>query len=69
MRMPQVMENLKGRGIELHAGSLPTRIVKTGEGAYSVTYRTAEGAEATLQCGLVMMATGERLAAAACTLT
>lgn len=35
------------------------RIVKNGEGSYTVTYRTgSDGPEQTMEVGLVMMATG-----------
>lgn len=37
----------------------PCRIVKNGEGSYTVTYRTgSDGPEQTMEVGLVMMATG-----------
>lgn len=55
----QVSENLSKRGVQVHAGQLPTKIVKSGEGSYTVTYRAgSDGPEQQLEVGLVMMATG-----------
>lgn len=38
----------------------PPRIVKHGEGRYTLHYTDRGGAEASLDCGLVMMATGRK---------
>lgn len=56
----QVQENLTRRGVTLHPGCKPTKIVKHGEGRYTLHYTDRGGAEASLDCGLVMMATGRK---------
>lgn len=52
------MDNLSGRGINLHPLCNPSRIVKRGEEQYTVHYKDGEGAELSIDCGLVMFATG-----------
>lgn len=55
----QVMENMRGRGIDVMANCLPQRIDKDPNGTgYVVTYLDEYGIENQLKCGLVMMATG-----------
>lgn len=57
----QVADNLAKRGINLHAGELPTSIEKVGEHHYRVTCAKAGGGgERVLEVGLVMMATGRK---------
>eukprot|EP00878_Enallax_costatus_P014556 GHUV01015227.1.p1 GENE.GHUV01015227.1~~GHUV01015227.1.p1 ORF type:complete len:416 (+),score=110.51 GHUV01015227.1:307-1554(+) len=57
----QVTENLGKRGIHLHPGNLPTKVVKHADEHYTVTYRAgADGPEQTVDVGLVMMATGRK---------
>lgn len=56
----QVMENLEKRGINLHPGCTPVKIVKNGEHDYTLHFKDKAGAEHQLSCGLVMMATGRK---------
>ncbi|WIA38411.1 hypothetical protein OEZ86_001737 [Tetradesmus obliquus] len=54
----QVAENLTKRGVVCHGGHLPTKIVKHDEGHYTVSYKSPDGPEQSMEVGLVMMATG-----------
>lgn len=56
----QVLENLRGRGVDVLAGCQPLRVEREGEGAFVVRYSDPSGAERSVRCGVVMMATGRR---------
>ncbi|KAG2500152.1 hypothetical protein HYH03_001734 [Edaphochlamys debaryana] len=56
----QVQDNLVKRGIHVHAKCKPTKIEKRGENDLLLHYTDAAGAPVTLECGLVMMATGRK---------
>ncbi|KXZ52199.1 hypothetical protein GPECTOR_10g830 [Gonium pectorale] len=56
----QVQENLVRRGVTVHPGCRPTKIVKQGDGSLVLHYVDGSGAEQQLGCALVMMATGRK---------
>ncbi|MEW5299041.1 MAG: hypothetical protein WDW36_002091 [Sanguina aurantia] len=54
----QVQENLISKGVNVHTKCTPKEIEKLGEDSYRFTYTDADGADHTIDAGLVMMATG-----------
>jgi len=56
----QIAENLAGRGIMLHPGCNPVKIVKKDDGNLDFTLKNAEGAETTINTEFVMFATGRK---------
>eukprot|EP00193_Tetraselmis_chui_P018236 CAMPEP_0177784728 /NCGR_PEP_ID=MMETSP0491_2-20121128/19888_1 /TAXON_ID=63592 /ORGANISM="Tetraselmis chuii, Strain PLY429" /LENGTH=476 /DNA_ID=CAMNT_0019305579 /DNA_START=143 /DNA_END=1569 /DNA_ORIENTATION=+ len=56
----QVAENLAKRGVNIHPRCNPVKIEKRGEGDLLFTLKDHEGKESTINCALVMFATGRK---------